>query len=65
MIRLAEKIGLEESVITQLKVIYENKENIISALSDMCMNKGFHILKGNINISRAFRICHKLLCYFL
>lgn len=46
MIILAEKIGLEESVITQLKVIYENKENIISALSDMCMNKGFHILKG-------------------
>ena len=46
MIRLAEKIGLEESVITQLKVIYENKENLISALSDKCMNKGFHILKG-------------------
>ena len=46
MIKLAEKIGLEESVITQLKVICENKENIISALSDMCMNKGFHILKG-------------------
>ena len=46
MIRLAEKIGLEESVITQLKVICENKENIISALSDMCINKGFHMLKG-------------------
>ncbi len=46
MIKLAKKIGLEERVITELKILNESKRDLISALSDKCMNKGFHILKG-------------------
>ena len=46
MIDLAKRIGLDESVITALKSLIDNKKPSIDTLSDKCMTKGFHILKG-------------------
>ncbi len=45
MIELAEKIGLHESVIYELKKLVRDKNNSIDRVADKCMNKGFHILK--------------------
>ena len=46
MIKLARKIGLDESVIKTLEVLIHNKNSDIDKLADKCMDKGFHILKG-------------------
>ena len=46
MTDLAEKIGLQPSVIRELKALSESKRELINKLSDKCISKGFHILKG-------------------
>ena len=46
MTELAEKIGLSQSVIAELKTLYNSESLKIFALADRCMAKGFNILKG-------------------
>ena len=46
MIKLAAKIGLDDSVIKALEVLINSKRNEIDTLADSCIRKGFHILKG-------------------
>ena len=46
MINLAKKIGLHESVISELESLVKNKNQSIDAIAKKCMTKGFHILNG-------------------
>ena len=45
MIALAERTGLNESVIYELEKLIRNRKKDIDKAADKCMTKGFHILK--------------------
>lgn len=46
MLALARKIGLNESVITEVERLMLTKNKYIATLSEKCITKGFHNLKG-------------------
>jgi hypothetical protein len=46
MLTLARKIGLDETVIAEVERQLLAKNSYITKLSEKCMTKGFHILKG-------------------
>lgn len=46
MIKLAQKIGLQESVIKELERLILNKNSDIDTIAERCVTKGFQVLKG-------------------
>ena len=46
MLDLAERIALNQKVISEIEVLINSRKTYIDGLADKCIKRGFHILKG-------------------